>query len=222
MSDRFGYDSDEGLIFDRTKPYTKGENSEGLYEEVTLPELIEHANSLGCKLGERAEVERKLLEQLAVADAYSTRLEKQVEEQGCRLHTVTQQAETGWQLANEMKADRDRAVSRLSSESNARLELTNKYHDLNEKYHQACRQLNSVTGNLEESICRLGNARALLDDCLSELPSADPRVAKVCTFLAETYCAPCEDRECAVHPSDPPNEERDEWGNLVVEKQEQK
>ena len=51
MTDRFGYDSDEGLIFDRTKPYTKGEDSEGLYEEVTLPELIEHANSLSSKLG---------------------------------------------------------------------------------------------------------------------------------------------------------------------------
>lgn len=47
--------------------------------------LKQERDSIWSRLEERSIVEAKLLEQLAVADAYSTRLEKQLEEQECRL-----------------------------------------------------------------------------------------------------------------------------------------
>lgn len=56
MSERFGYDHYEGLIFDRTKPCKVCDSDEpggepcGLFEEVTTEDLIEIANDLVLRL----------------------------------------------------------------------------------------------------------------------------------------------------------------------------
>lgn len=55
------------------------------HQRKSAKEWFDRMQAAASRLEERSIVEAKLLEQLAVADAYSTRLEKQLEEQGCRL-----------------------------------------------------------------------------------------------------------------------------------------
>ena len=59
--ERFGWDGEEGLIFDRTKPFGDSTPEKGpLYEEVTTFDLIEIANDLAAALREAREDTRRL------------------------------------------------------------------------------------------------------------------------------------------------------------------